>query len=184
MGSEYVERHRKEVIAEEKLSPEEKQKLEAERQRKREEEERKKQEQKRGMRSVLKPSFFLSVSCLCNKPFVLHFSSRNYIDSLVNVLMPSESRTVLGYSSYLRKRSDIDIIADILIKAKEDTIKTRIMYKCNLSHRQLVTYLNLLLKIGLLDSHFENRSNKISFRITSKGLKFLSAYSKLKALMS
>ena len=135
------------------------------------------------MRSVLKPSFFLSVLCLCNKPFVLHFSSRNYIDSLVNVLMPSESRTRLSYS-FRGKRSDIDIIADILIEAKEDTLKTRIMYKCNLSHRQLVTYLNLLLKIGLLDSHFENRSNKISFRITSKGLKFLSAYSKLKALMS
>ena len=46
-GQELVERFREEVLAEEKLSPEEKQKLEAERQRKREEEEQKKQEQKR-----------------------------------------------------------------------------------------------------------------------------------------
>jgi len=102
----------------------------------------------------------------------------------VNVLMPSVSRTGLDYSSYLGKRSDIDIIADILIKAKEDTIKTRIMYKCNLSYRQLRIYLNLLLKIGLLDSHSNEKSNKQYFRTTSKGSKFLSAYSKLKALMS
>ena len=97
--------------------------------------------------------------------------------------MPSESRTGLYYS-YLRKRSDIDIIADILIKAKEDTRKTRIMYKCNLSYRQLRIYLNLLLKIGLLDSHSNEKSNKQYFRTTSKGSKFLSTYSKLKALMS
>jgi len=135
------------------------------------------------MRSVLKPSFFLSVSCLCNKPFVLHFLSRNYIDKMVNVLMPSESRTRLSYS-FRGKRSDIDIIADILIEAKEDTMMTRIMYKCNLSHRQLKIYLNLLLKIGLLDSHSNEKSNKQYFRTTSKGSKFLSAYSKLKALMS
>ena len=97
--------------------------------------------------------------------------------------MPSEARTGLDYS-YLGKRSDIDIIADILIKAKEDTIKTRIMYKCNLSYRQLKIYLNLLQKIGLLDSHLNEKGNTQSFRITSKGSKFLGAYSKLKALMS
>ena len=98
--------------------------------------------------------------------------------------MPRESRTRLSYSSYLGKRSDIDIIADILIEAKADTLKTHIMYKCDLSYRQLVTYLNLLLKIGLLNSHSNEKSNRQYFRITSKGSKFLSAYSKLKALMS
>ena len=98
--------------------------------------------------------------------------------------MSSESRTGLDYSSYLGKRSDIDIMADILTKAKEDTIKTRIMYKCNLSHKQLKIYLNLLLKIGLLDSHSNEKSNKQYFRITSKGSKFLNAYSKIKALTS
>ena len=98
--------------------------------------------------------------------------------------MPSEARIGLGYSSYLGKRSDIDIIADIVIEAKEDTLKTRIMYKCNLSYSQLMIYLNLLQKIGLLDSHSNEKSNKQYFRTTSKGSKFLSEYSKLKALMS
>lgn len=98
--------------------------------------------------------------------------------------MPSETRTGLGYSSYLEKRSYIDIIADILTKAKKDTLKTPIMFKCNLSHKQLKNYLNLLLEIELLDSHSNEKSNTQYFRITSKGSKFLSAYSKLKALMS
>ena len=98
--------------------------------------------------------------------------------------MPSEARTGLDYVTYVERRNYIDVIADILAEAKKIARKTRIMYNCNLSYKQLKLYINFLLKIGLLDSHFENRSNKISFRITSKGLKFLSAYSKLKALMS
>lgn len=98
--------------------------------------------------------------------------------------MLEESSTRLGYSTFQRKRSEIDIIADILKEAQKVKRKTRIMYNCNLSYKQLKLYIIFLLKIELLDSHFENRSNKISFRITSKGLKFLSAYSKLKALMS
>lgn len=98
--------------------------------------------------------------------------------------MLSESRTRLEYSGYRGKRSDIDIIADILIEAKEDTMKTRIMYKCNLSYRQFKIHLNFLLKIGLLDSHSNEKSNKQYFRTTSKGSKFLSEYSKIKALMS
>jgi len=98
--------------------------------------------------------------------------------------MPNATRTRVGYTSHLEKRSDIDIIADILTVAKKVTGKTRIMYNCNLSYRQLKLYINFLLEIGLLDSHFENKSHRISFRITSKGLKFIGAYSKLIALMS
>jgi predicted transcriptional regulator len=85
---------------------------------------------------------------------------------------------------YSSKRSDIDIIADILIEAKEETLKTHIMYRCNLSHRQLKIYLNFLLKIGLLKSHSNEEDNARSYEITSKGSKFLKTYSKLKVLMS
>jgi len=46
LGEDYVERHRKQVLAEEKLSPEEKAKLEAERQQRREEKKRKDEENK------------------------------------------------------------------------------------------------------------------------------------------
>jgi len=57
------------------------------------------------------------------------------------------------------------------------------MYKCNLNNKQLEIYLSFLLKIGLLDSRLDERNNRLFFRTASKGSKFLSAYSKLKALM-
>jgi predicted transcriptional regulator len=96
----------------------------------------------------------------------------------------SKISTGLGYSSIQRKRSDIDIIADILKEAKKTKRKTRIMYSCNLSYKQLEIYLRFLLEVGLLESLPYKRSSWTSFRITSKGLKFLSAYTELKILMS
>jgi predicted transcriptional regulator len=119
---------------------------------------------------------------MCNKPFLIH--SLEEIDGLVNVFLPLVSGTRLGNSIYLRKRSDIDIIADILVETKDETRRTRIMYKCNLSHRQLGIYLNLVLEIGLLKSHLNEETNTRYYEITSKGLKFLKTYSKLKDLMS
>jgi predicted transcriptional regulator len=119
---------------------------------------------------------------LCNKSFLIH--PLKEIDDLVNVFLLLVARTRLSSSIYLRKRSDIDIIADILIEAKEDTLKTHIMYKCNLSHRQLGIYLNLLLETGLLKSHLNEENNARYYEITSKGLEFLKIYSKLKDLMS
>jgi predicted transcriptional regulator len=81
-------------------------------------------------------------------------------------------------SCWVRKRSDIDIMANILSEARRGARKTRIMYRCNLSHRQLEAYLRLILDMGFLTSS----SN--SFRTTSKGRKFLDAYRALKALMA
>lgn len=98
--------------------------------------------------------------------------------------MPIEARTGLDHFSYMRRRSDIEIMASILTETKKVARKTRIMYNCNLSYKQLKLYINFLLEIGLLDFHSDESSNRSSFKITSKGSKFLSAYSKLKALMS
>ena len=91
----------------------------------------------------------------------------------------------IDVSSRFKKRGKIDVIADILTEAVRDTKKTPIMYECNLSHRQLQVYLELLLETGLLASHSNEGSTKKRFlRITSKGSKFLSAYHELKASMS
>jgi predicted transcriptional regulator len=121
-------------------------------------------------------------ACFVQQTFLLHLFEE--IDGLVNVILPLEVGKRLGSYIYLRKRSDIAIIADILIVAKADTLKTHIMYKCNLSHRQLETYLNFLLEIGLLKSHLNEENKARYYEITSKGLEFLMAYSKLKDLMS
>ena len=86
---------------------------------------------------------------------------------------------------WVRKRSDIDIMANILSEANKDTKKTRIMYRCNLSHRQLQIYLQVLRDMGLLAFHSKKEGAKMNyFRTTSKGFKFLDAYRALKILMT
>ncbi len=98
-------------------------------------------------------------------------------------LMKIGIRTKSDSSVGVRKRSDIDIMANILSAANNGTKKTHIMYRCNLSHRQLQVYLQLLLEMGFLTSHSKELT-KPSFRTTSKGQKFLDAYRTLKSLMS
>jgi predicted transcriptional regulator len=92
--------------------------------------------------------------------------------------MPSKVQAESSSSRWLRKRSDIDIISDILNEAHKGARKTRIMYRCNLSHRQLQAYLKLLLSMGLLASRSD------LFQTTAKGHKFVEAYRTLKALMT
>ena len=92
--------------------------------------------------------------------------------------MPSKVQIESGYSRRLRKRSDIDIMANILSEAHRGARKTRVMYRCNLSHRQLQAYLKLLLDMGLLASRSD------LFKATEKGQKFVEAYRNLKALMT
>jgi predicted transcriptional regulator len=85
----------------------------------------------------------------------------------------------------IRKRSDIDIMANILSVAKRGTKKTRIMYRCNLSHSQLQVYLQILREMGFLDSHSNKEGAKLNyFKTTSKGFEFLDAYRVLKSLMT
>jgi predicted transcriptional regulator len=92
--------------------------------------------------------------------------------------MTSKIKVESRYSRRIRKRSDIEIMASILKEAYKGARKTRIMYRCNLSYRQLQVYLKLLFGMGFLASHSD------SFKTTAKGLKFLDAYRTLKALMT
>ena len=93
-------------------------------------------------------------------------------------LMPSRIQVESGSSRWLRKRSGIDIMANILNEARRGARKTHIMYRCNLSHRQLQAYLKLLLGMELLASQSD------LFETTVKGRKFVDAYRILKALMT
>ena len=99
--------------------------------------------------------------------------------------MTSKIQAELNSSRRVRKRSDIDIMASILNEAHKGARKTRIMYRCNLSHRQLQVYLKLLLGMGFLVSLPDKDSSKLGLlKTTAKGLKFLDAYRTLKGLMT
>ena len=91
--------------------------------------------------------------------------------------MPRKIQAKPDSSRLLRKRSDIDIMASILSETYRGARKTRIMYRCNLSHRQLQVYLKLLSGMELLAS-----SSDI-FKTTAKGRKFVDAHRTLEALM-
>jgi predicted transcriptional regulator len=86
----------------------------------------------------------------------------------------------------LAHRSRIDIIANILRAAEKGTRKTHIMYKCNLSYRQLHTYLEFLIERRLMRyaraTAEENSSG--TYETTNKGRAFIQAYSSIRALIS
>ncbi len=83
-------------------------------------------------------------------------------------------------------RSQIDIIADVLRETAVGSNKTKIMYGCNLSFKQLQTYLSLLLDRGLLRKVSEKEKGRDPrfFKTTRKGQNLLRAYDRLKALIT
>ena len=81
-----------------------------------------------------------------------------------------------------RKRRDrLHIIAEILVIAKDGSLKTQVMYRANLSFAQLNEYLNFLLKRELLKVNADNK--KTFYKTTSKGVKYLENYEEISNLL-
>ena len=82
-------------------------------------------------------------------------------------------------------RGRLDIIAHILASAVGGVRKTSIMYKCNLSFKQLEGYVGFLLTKQLLKTftRVESAPSQL-FETTARGMDFLRAYRNLDALMS
>jgi predicted transcriptional regulator len=74
-------------------------------------------------------------------------------------------------------RTRLEILASILKVASNGSLKTHIMYKANLSHRQLEKYLNFLEERGLIAQGFDEGIGSRVYRITEKGSDFLREYS-------
>ena len=79
------------------------------------------------------------------------------------------------------RRSNLDIIADILDNSRRGAKKTHLLYQCGMSFTQLEKYLDLILKARLIQVQGDNPH--LCFRISGKGKSFLKAYESLKALM-
>jgi len=71
----------------------------------------------------------------------------------------------------------MEILASILKVASNGALKTHIMYKANLSHRQLERYLAFLEERGLLAQGVDEGMGNRIYRITEKGFDFLREYS-------
>jgi predicted transcriptional regulator len=80
-----------------------------------------------------------------------------------------------------RKRSRTDIVSDMLdsIQRKGGRIrKTHLMYKANLSHKQLKLYLDDLISGDLVKEIKRDRNSYL--RITDKGCEFLEKFRQMK----
>jgi predicted transcriptional regulator len=74
-------------------------------------------------------------------------------------------------------RTRVEILASILKVAGNGNLKTHIMYKANLSYRQLERYLNFLETNGMLARISEN--DILTFQVTEKGKEFLIDYARI-----
>ena len=79
-----------------------------------------------------------------------------------------------------KRRTAIEITADILDAANNGATKTKIMQLANLSYKLLCKYLTLLTRQGFI----ENRNDTGPYHITSKGHKFLKEFKELQVLQS
>ncbi len=79
------------------------------------------------------------------------------------------------------RRDRLNIIAEIMEAAKGSQLKTRIMYRVNLSFSQVNEYLSFLTERGFLRVHVENR--KKFYETTAKGNIYIENYREMSNLL-
>jgi len=75
-----------------------------------------------------------------------------------------------------RRRSNIEIIAEMLKVGENGAGKTKIMYNANLSYSQIQKYLGYLIGQGFIDK-LELGNPAVTYRVTESGLRLLSSIS-------
>jgi len=71
-----------------------------------------------------------------------------------------------------RRRSNIEIIGEMLRVGENGAGKTKIMYSVNMSYAQLQKYLGFLVSQGFVDK-VEMGNPSVTYRVTEKGLALL-----------
>jgi predicted transcriptional regulator len=81
-----------------------------------------------------------------------------------------------------RRRSNIEIIADMLRVGENGAGKTEIMYTANMSYHQIQKYLNYLVNQGFI--YKVNVDNTmVAYRVTDSGFKLLKAIDTLMSML-
>jgi predicted transcriptional regulator len=78
-----------------------------------------------------------------------------------------------------RKRNRVEIMHDMLKIIQENggnVKKTHLMYKANLSHKQMESYLKDLVENGLIDMTISSPGDKTLIKVKQKGSDFLIKY--------
>lgn len=79
------------------------------------------------------------------------------------------------------RRDRLNIMAEIMEATKGSQLKTRIMYRVNLSFSQVNEYLSFLTERGFLRVHVENR--KKFYETTAKGNIYIENYREMSNLL-
>ena len=81
-----------------------------------------------------------------------------------------------------RRRSNIEIIADMLRVGENGAGKTEIMYSANMSYSQIQKYLDYLVSQGFI-SKVEMGNTMVAYRVTDSGFKLLKAIDTLMEML-
>jgi predicted transcriptional regulator len=81
-----------------------------------------------------------------------------------------------------RRRSDIEIIAEMLKVGENGAGKTEIMYSVNMSYSQIQKYLGYLLSEGFIDTIKIGNPN-VYYRVTEKGQQLLELLTNVKEML-
>ena len=73
------------------------------------------------------------------------------------------------------RRSELDLIGEILVLSKEGAKKTELLYQANLSYMQLQKYLPFLVEKNILEEHVVKNNGYLHrlYKTTEKGLDLL-----------
>ncbi len=81
-----------------------------------------------------------------------------------------------------RRRSNIEIIAEMLKIGENGAGKTKIMYNANMSYAQIQKYLGFLMSEGFINK-IEMGNPSVTYRVTGNGLKLLESISSLMEML-
>ncbi len=81
-----------------------------------------------------------------------------------------------------RRRSDIEIIADMLKVGENGAGKTEIMYSANMSYAQIQKYLGYLIGQGFIDK-MKMGNPSVTYQVTESGLKLLQLINDLREML-
>jgi len=115
--------------------------------------------------------------------------SRNPLDKPVQILVQRvlkrgikvgrhHSYSLVNQFLALKNRSRVEILYDIVASARSAAKKTHLMYKSNLSFKQLDLYLGYILQNGLLEERLDEEGSRM-YCLTNKGNEFLSLFEHL-----
>ena len=91
------------------------------------------------------------------------------------------NRSVLGWGN----RGWLEIIDLVLSVCDQGTLKTHVMYKCNLNSKQVQQYLDFVVSRSLIEVRQDPVDLKrITYKTTERGRRFMRSYNELAEIFS